>query len=87
MSDTIKIFSRIRPKRNSGHYTDNRVHLDHAKPVDSQPQLHFNIPRDISSGWINNQKERFDFKFEHVFDEDCKQEEVFDVVAKDVIQR
>jgi len=86
---TIKIFSRIRPSK---YKVPNRYWitkpeedvLDNDKPL---PKIGFLIPRNESQGLINNQKEKHEFKFDRVFDKDTKQEEIFDVVAKDVVLR
>jgi len=86
---TIKIFSRIRPSK---YKVPNRYWitkpeedvLNEDKPL---PKIGFLIPRNESQGLINNQKEKHEFKFDRVFDKDTKQEEIFDVVAKDVVLR
>ncbi|KAI9143509.1 P-loop containing nucleoside triphosphate hydrolase protein [Paraphysoderma sedebokerense] len=85
LNATIKIFARIRPLRPNAK-AKKRYQLDGPIPTDEGiPQLHFEVPKDESHGYINNQKERYDFRFDRVFDMDTKQEEVFDVVAKDVV--
>ncbi|ORX86405.1 kinesin-domain-containing protein [Anaeromyces robustus] len=84
---TIKIYSRIRPSK---YKVPNRYWivkpeedvLNDEKPL---PKIGFLIPRSESQGLINNQKEKHEFKFDRVFDKDTKQEEIFDVVAKDVV--
>eukprot|EP00833_Pecoramyces_ruminatium_P013722 jgi/Orpsp1_1/1187754/evm.model.d7180000059928.1 len=84
---TIKIFSRIRPSK---YKIPNRYWI--TKPEEEiigddkpLPKIGFLIPRNESQGLINNQKEKHEFKFDRVFDKDTKQEEIFDVVAKDVV--
>eukprot|EP00731_Ephydatia_muelleri_P027714 Em0019g587a len=43
------------------------------------------VPRSEASGVVNNKKETFSFKFSHVFDQDSRQEDIFENVAKGVI--
>jgi kinesin family protein 6/9 len=39
------------------------------------------VPRDIRAGFVNNKREVYEFRFQGVFDQDSRQEEVFDRVA------
>ncbi|KAI8908901.1 P-loop containing nucleoside triphosphate hydrolase protein [Gorgonomyces haynaldii] len=81
--NTIQIYGRIRPLRKNkkalGKYTIE-------KSIGEKQTVSFHVPKDIQTGFINNQRERFTFQFDHVFDATTEQEEVFDVVAKPVIQ-
>ncbi len=73
---TIKVYGRVRPFKSntsSGRYTINH----------DATSIGFQIPREIQH--INNQKEEYEFKFSRLFDTKTEQEEVFDVVAKPVI--
>lgn len=45
----------------------------------------FDIPRDEVSGYINNQRENYEFKFNGVIGPDAKQDEVFERVASKVV--
>ncbi|XP_073248269.1 kinesin-like protein KIF6 [Porites lutea] len=45
----------------------------------------FTVPKDLADGYINNKKEVYKFRFNRVFDQDCKQDEVFEEVAQGVI--
>lgn len=45
----------------------------------------FTVPKDLADGYINNKKEVYKFRFNKVFDQDCKQDEVFEEVAQGVI--
>ncbi len=47
--------------------------------------MQFNIQRDPSKGYVNNSEKNLDFSFTKVFDQPTKQEDVFEVVAKDAI--
>lgn len=84
---TIKIFSRIRPSKSkvSSRYWITKPEEDVLGDEKPLPKIGFLIPRNESQGLINNQKEKHEFKFDRVFDKDTKQEEIFDVVAKDVV--
>ncbi|KXS18436.1 kinesin-domain-containing protein, partial [Gonapodya prolifera JEL478] len=59
---------------------------DDPKDPSRFPHLHFDVPKDADAGIVNNTKDSFDFRFDAVFDRDASQEEVFDVVAKPVVQ-
>ncbi|KAG5459789.1 MAG: P-loop containing nucleoside triphosphate hydrolase protein [Olpidium bornovanus] len=88
--NNIKIFGRIRPTKQGTRVVPGRVTLDGPDANDDEgnpAQLHFFVPKDESFGMINNQREKFDFRFDRVFGEDAKQEEVFDHVAKEVVLR
>ena len=89
-SDAIRIFARIRPCREKGGSSQLRKNyrLDQAEPTEEQePQLHFCLPKNETQGLINNSRENYDFRFHRVFDQATSQEEVFDVVAKEVVDR
>ncbi|KAJ3324728.1 Kinesin- protein 6 [Boothiomyces sp. JEL0866] len=45
----------------------------------------FHVPKDLQQGLINHQKENYEFQFNRVFDTEAGQEEIFDVVAKPII--
>ena len=86
----IKIYARIRPNKRSAAALQppqsKRLILDGPLPQDGdQPQLHFVSPRKEEEGLINNSKEMWDFRFDRVLPTDVGQEEVWDVVAKDVV--
>ncbi|KAJ8308330.1 hypothetical protein KUTeg_013204 [Tegillarca granosa] len=52
---------------------------------EGKPRLTFTCPRELTEGYINNKKEAYKFRFEHVFDQSTKQDEIFDIVSKPVI--
>jgi hypothetical protein len=43
--------------------------------------VNFDIPRDELAGYVNNQRENYEFKFNGVIGPDAKQDEVFERVA------
>lgn len=78
VKQTIKIFARVKP-------TKSRVGLYEIDDDDEAiPRLTLSVPRDLKDGFINNKKENYKFRFEKVFDQQAKQDDVFDHVAKPV---
>ncbi|CAG5866202.1 unnamed protein product [Menidia menidia] len=80
VKQTIQIFGRIKPTK---------------KPVtvysvDNDQQtgacLEFLVPRDLADGFVNNKRECYKFRFKKVFDQDTKQEEIFENIAKPVAE-
>uniref|UniRef100_A0A3Q3WCQ9 Kinesin motor domain-containing protein n=1 Tax=Mola mola TaxID=94237 RepID=A0A3Q3WCQ9_MOLML len=67
----IQIFARIKPSRKSE--TDQ-----------TGGSLDFVVPRDLADGFINNKRECFKFRFQKIFDQAAKQEEIFENIAKPV---
>ncbi|XP_044230917.1 kinesin-like protein KIF6 [Thunnus albacares] len=78
VKQTIQIFARIKPtKKTTAVYS-----------VDNEEQtgacLEFVVPRDLADGFINNKRECYKFRFQNVFDQAAKQEDIFETVAKPV---
>ncbi|EDV20258.1 uncharacterized protein TRIADDRAFT_61256 [Trichoplax adhaerens] len=46
----------------------------------------FPVSKDAAEGFVNNKRDNFRFKFNKIFDQNAKQEEVFEYVAKPVLQ-
>uniref|UniRef100_A0A663LLN6 Kinesin-like protein n=1 Tax=Athene cunicularia TaxID=194338 RepID=A0A663LLN6_ATHCN len=44
------------------------------------------VPRDLADGFVNNKRESYKFKFQKIFDQEAKQDVVFDSVAKPVAE-
>uniref|UniRef100_A0A3Q1JRE2 Kinesin motor domain-containing protein n=1 Tax=Anabas testudineus TaxID=64144 RepID=A0A3Q1JRE2_ANATE len=42
------------------------------------------VPRDLADGFVNNKKECYKFRFQRVFDQAVKQEDIFENIAKPV---
>ncbi|KAK9868874.1 hypothetical protein WJX84_006396 [Apatococcus fuscideae] len=75
-SSSIGIFLRVKPvTRPSLGLSVN----------DTDHQIHFNLPRALSLGPVNNQRENYQFSFNGVLTADAKQEEVFERVARNVV--
>uniref|UniRef100_A0A8D2IZ25 Kinesin-like protein n=1 Tax=Varanus komodoensis TaxID=61221 RepID=A0A8D2IZ25_VARKO len=44
------------------------------------------VPRDLADGFVNNKRESYKFKFQKVFDQESKQDEIFEAIAKPVAE-
>ncbi|XP_061698900.1 kinesin-like protein KIF6 isoform X2 [Syngnathoides biaculeatus] len=62
--------------------------LDPVYSVNNEQQmgasLEIVVPKDMADGFVNNKRECFSFRFQKVFDQATKQEEIFEHVAKPV---
>ncbi|XP_066531447.1 kinesin-like protein KIF6 isoform X2 [Hoplias malabaricus] len=78
VKQTIQIFARVRPtdKSPAVYSVDNEVQ--------GGGRLEFVIPRDLADGFINNKRESYRFRFQKVFDQVTKQEDIFETIAKPV---
>eukprot|EP00474_Spongospora_subterranea_P001867 CRZ02325.1 hypothetical protein [Spongospora subterranea] len=72
---TIEVFCRVRPTKK----------LSRLYSLEDNETITFNVPHEQSAGVVNNQKEIFQFPFAQVFDQHVKQEDIFDHVAKKVV--
>ncbi|XP_041828622.1 kinesin-like protein KIF6 isoform X2 [Melanotaenia boesemani] len=80
VKQTIQIFGRIKPtKRTVAVYS-----------VDNEEQtsasLEFVVPKDLADGFVNNKRECYKFRFKKVFDQDARQEDIFESIAKPVAE-
>jgi len=71
----IKVFLRIRPTRRPSGY----LCLDDENPG----AVKFEIPNEVASTHVNNNKTSYGFRFNGIVGPDANQEDVFDRVAKD----
>ncbi|KAJ8401237.1 hypothetical protein AAFF_G00388190 [Aldrovandia affinis] len=79
VKQTIQIFARIRPtKKTTSVYAVD----EEEERVGST--LEFVVPRDLADGFINNKKESYRFRFQKVFDQEARQEDIFESIAKPV---
>ncbi|KAH9489527.1 Kinesin- protein 6 [Bulinus truncatus] len=80
VKQTIQIFARIKPTKSSktGVYE-----ID--EDEDGQSKLQVMVPKELASGFVNNKKENYKFRFTKVFDQKSNQDEIFNLVAKPVI--
>lgn len=80
VKQTIKIFCRAKPTRlKTGIFS---IDDDDTLPKST---VEFVVPRDQQDGFVNNKREAYKFSFEKVFDQQSKQDAIFDHVAKDVV--
>ncbi|XP_061650957.1 kinesin-like protein KIF6 isoform X2 [Phyllopteryx taeniolatus] len=78
VKQTIPIYARLKPtKKNAAVYS-----VDNEQPMSAS--LEFVVPKDMADGFVNNKRESFSFRFQKVFDQATKQEEIFEHVAKPV---
>ncbi|OXB76618.1 UNVERIFIED_CONTAM: hypothetical protein H355_014509, partial [Colinus virginianus] len=52
----------------------------------SASSLEITVPRDVADGFVNNKRESYKFKFQKIFDQEAKQDVVFDSIAKPVAE-
>jgi hypothetical protein len=73
----IEVFGRVRPSK----------HNDRATMVlsDDHRAVEFRLPRDQLHGSVNNKREVFDFKMQHIFDDTATQQDVFDGIGRKVV--
>ncbi|XP_012938358.1 kinesin-like protein KIF6 [Aplysia californica] len=82
VKQTIQIFARVKPTKptKTGLYE-----ID--EDEEGFPRLEVVVPRELASGFINNKKENYKFRFDKVFDQKTNQDEIFLNVAKPVIDK
>ncbi|PAA81228.1 hypothetical protein BOX15_Mlig027733g3, partial [Macrostomum lignano] len=81
VKQTIQIFCRLKPPSSKARVSNYDVDSD----AEGKPRISFVCPRELTDGSVNNKKEQFKFRFERVFATDCRQEDVFEHVARPVI--
>ncbi|NWU03260.1 KIF6 protein, partial [Urocynchramus pylzowi] len=81
VKETIRVYARVKPlgrRQQAGSYSvDNEEAL---------PSLEITVPRDLADGFINNKRESYKFKFQKIFDQEAKQDVIFDSIAKPVAE-
>lgn len=76
----IQIYARIKPtKGRTGDYGCDDDEDDGLSCVS------FNVPKNLAKDYINNKKEIYKFRFNKAFEKSTKQDDVFEYVAKGVI--
>ncbi|KAF5896227.1 kinesin-like protein KIF6, partial [Clarias magur] len=78
VKQTIQIFARVKPT----HKTAAVYSVGNEEQGGGS--LEFVIPRDLADGFINNKRESYRFRFQKVFDQATKQDEIFEAIAKPV---
>ncbi|XP_040408927.1 kinesin-like protein KIF6 isoform X2 [Cygnus olor] len=82
VKETIRVYARLKPlgrRQQAGIYSVD----DDEKSVSS---LEIIVPHDLADGFVNNKRENYKFKFEKIFDQEAKQDVVFDSIAKPVAE-
>ncbi|XP_027732377.1 kinesin-like protein KIF6 isoform X2 [Vombatus ursinus] len=82
VKQTIQIFARVKPtsrKQPQGIYSVD-------EDEKSVAALEIILPRDLAEGFVNNKRESYKFKFQRIFDQESKQEDIFDIIAKPVAE-
>ncbi|NWS65458.1 KIF6 protein, partial [Crotophaga sulcirostris] len=82
VQEPIRVYARVKPlgrRQQAGIYSvdddDNFV-----------SNLEIIVPHDLADGFINNKREHYKFKFQKIFDQDAKQDVVFDNIARPVAE-
>ncbi|TRZ17730.1 hypothetical protein HGM15179_009395 [Zosterops borbonicus] len=81
VKETIRVYARVKPlgrRQQAGSYS-----VDNEEPL---PSLEITVPRDLTDGFINNKRESYRFKFQKIFDQEAKQDVIFDSIAKPVAE-
>ncbi|KFR08798.1 Kinesin-like KIF6 [Nipponia nippon] len=82
VKETIRVYARVKPlgrRQQAGIYSVD----DNEKSLSS---LEIIVPRDLADGFVNNKRESYVFKFQKIFDQEAKQDVVFDNIAKPVAE-
>ncbi|XP_075004025.1 kinesin-like protein KIF6 [Calonectris borealis] len=82
VKETIRVYARVKPlgrRQQAGIYS-----VDNDEK--SLSSLEIIMPHDLADGFINNKRERYKFKFQKIFDQEAKQDVVFDSIAKPVAE-
>ncbi|NXR63309.1 KIF6 protein, partial [Rhadina sibilatrix] len=81
VKETIRVYARVKPlgrRQQAGSYS-----VDNEEPL---PSLEITVPRDLADGFINNKRDSYKFKFQKIFDQEAKQDVIFDSIAKPVAE-
>ncbi|XP_010213489.1 PREDICTED: kinesin-like protein KIF6 [Tinamus guttatus] len=82
VKETIRVYARVKPlgrRQQAGIYSVD----EEEKSVSS---LEIIVPRDLADGFVNNKRESYKFKFQKIFDQEAKQDVVFESIAKPVAE-
>ncbi|XP_044867928.1 kinesin-like protein KIF6 isoform X3 [Mauremys mutica] len=82
VKQTIQIYARVKPlarRQQAGIYSVG-------EDEKSASSLEITVPRDLADGFVNNKRESYKFKFQKIFDQEAKQDPVFESIAKPVAE-
>ncbi|KAM5163296.1 kinesin-like protein KIF6 [Mantella aurantiaca] len=80
--EAIRIYCRLRP--HSRRHTPGIYSIRRDDP--SSSSLEISVPRDLAEGFVNNKRESYIFRFQETFDQNAKQEEIFQNIAQPVAE-
>eukprot|EP00963_Diacronema_lutheri_P007211 scaffold631_cov318-Pavlova_lutheri.AAC.1 len=78
-ADNVRVYLRMRPLPHRDT-KPSRAEMEEKKAV-------FHVARSLQAGYVNHQKERHEFAFDGVLGAEATQQDVFQCVAKPVVQR
>ncbi|OQV20812.1 Kinesin-like protein KIF6 [Hypsibius exemplaris] len=90
MKETIRIYVRLKPlegRKSSCHY---ETFQESENPLNDNAQTHIfqlSIPKEAADGHVNNSRELFRFHFDGVLESGISQTDVFEIVAKPIVER
>ncbi|XP_038616796.1 kinesin-like protein KIF6 [Tachyglossus aculeatus] len=83
VKQTIQIFARVKP---SGQKQPQGIYSVDEDEKSTTSELEIIVPRDLADGFVNNKRESYRFRFQKIFDQEAKQEAVFEIIAKPVAE-
>ena len=92
MKETIRIYARLKPvdgqKRSCTYETNHSGNqaLD-ASLNEDQDSIQFTVMKEVADGFVNNSREYFKFYFDGVFLCESPQADVFETVARPIVDR
>ncbi|XP_053161314.1 kinesin-like protein KIF6 isoform X4 [Hemicordylus capensis] len=82
VKQTIQIYARVKPLGRRQPPGICSVDEDETSAF----TLEIIVPHDLADGFVNNKRESYKFKFQKVFDQEAKQDEIFETIAKPVAE-
>ncbi|XP_068024775.1 kinesin-like protein KIF6 [Melanerpes formicivorus] len=82
VKETIRVYARVKPLGRRQQAAIYSVDNDET----SLSSLEVIMPHDLADGFVNNKRESYKFKFQKIFDQEEKQDVVFDSIAKPVAE-
>ncbi|XP_054251294.1 LOW QUALITY PROTEIN: kinesin-like protein KIF6 [Indicator indicator] len=82
VKETIRVYARVKPLGRRQQAAIYSVDNDET----SLSSLEITMPHDLADGFVNNKQESYKFKFQKIFDQEEKQDVVFDSIAKPVAE-
>ncbi|NXX43875.1 KIF6 protein, partial [Tricholaema leucomelas] len=82
VKETIRVYARVKPLGRRQQAAIYSVDNDGT----ALSSLEIVMPRELADGFVNNKRESYKFKFQKIFDQEEKQDVVFDSIAKPVAE-